>query len=196
MRPANYSTTAARPINPAPLRLPVVTHGQTHPNNECGCCVTSVCTPQALAQLGPVLCVYPAVDDNPLRGWQLASRSAYCAGIDSDGPRESLLFFDATGGPCWQLCLLPETDFLRWEQLIAAMPARTDWLPHRGLRIAPKQAVARGIGSPLWRACPLQLHAVTTGASGQRLAAACASLSPAGVREVARLASGAMLSSE
>ncbi|MGQ0799889.1 MAG: Hemin transport protein [Pseudomarimonas sp.] len=155
--------------------------------------MTSFCTPQTLAQLGPMLCLYPAVDDNPLIGWEIAQRGAYCAGIDSDGPHESLLFFAGDGRPCWQLCLLPETDFLRWEHLSAAMPTRADWLPGTGLRLAPKHPVARVIGSPLWRACPLQLHAISTGTSGQRLAAACANLSLAGVREVARLAGGALL---
>jgi len=193
MRPARYSSTATRPIEGASLGLSVEFRRQANQSGDCGCCLTTVCTPQALAQLGPVLCLYPAVDDNPLSGWELALRAAYCAGIDSSGPHESLLFFDAEGGLCWQLCLLPETDFLRWEHLIAAMPAGTDWLPRAGLRVSPRQAVARIIGPPLWRACPLQLHAVSAGPSGQRLAAACARLTPAGAREVARLASGALL---
>jgi len=188
MRPATYSSTAMRSFDAAPLRVDEDLQRHGRPSGDCGCCLTSICTPQALAQLGPMLCLYPAVDNNPLSGWEAAMRGTYYAGIDSDGPHESLLFLDVSGGPCWQLCLLPETDFLRWEQLIAAMPARADWLPRIGSRLAPKHPVARVIGSPLWRACPLQLHAVSLGASGRGLAAACAHLSPAGVREVARLA--------
>jgi hypothetical protein len=116
----------------------------------------------------------------------------HCAEIDSDGPRESLLFLDALGGVCWQLFLLPDTDFLCWDQLVAALPRRDLGVAARHPCVSGVGAVARGLGEPLWRACPMRLHAVSSTTDAGRLAAATAALSPAGQREVRRLAQRAL----
>ncbi len=148
----------------------------------------ATCTAQALAQLGPLLCLYPALDHNPLSGWGRARRTLHCSDIDSDGPRESLLFLDAQDCACWQLCLLPDTDFLRWDQLVAMLPPREATAHSCGRSSLAQGAVARWVGDRLWRACPLQLHAVAAPRNAGRLAAACAGLSEAGQREATRLA--------
>jgi hypothetical protein len=151
------------------------------------------CTARALAQLGPLLCLYPGNDVHPLTGWGRARYSRYCAGIDSEGPRESLLFFDELDAACWQLCLLPDTDFLIWDQLASALPQRDLGMRPRRHCAAGAGAVARSIGEPLWRACPLKLHAVASPTDAGRLAAAGVALSAAGLRQANWLARSAML---
>lgn len=91
----------------------------------------------ALTALGPVL----HVDCSPARGFfperlHQAPRPACaeliglvcaagvraCVVLDSDGPRESLHFFDAEGGLLAGIWLLPDSDFLAWERLLSVLP--------------------------------------------------------------------------
>ena len=78
-------------------------------------------TPAQLATLGTVLCLYRA-DGNELGGWRQAVRVHACQGVDSEGLRESLCFLDARGRCVWRLYLLPDSDFLAWDRLVAALP--------------------------------------------------------------------------
>lgn len=79
--------------------------------------------PEQLAGLGAVLCQFRTGYGGELGGWARAVRAATSTSVDSDCVRERLVFFDADGRPCWQLHLLPDTDFLAWEQVCAALPA-------------------------------------------------------------------------
>lgn len=93
---------------------------------------------QSLAALGAVLCLY-AGERSPQQGvlrgnaplpWQRellgllsAERLEPVVSLDSDGPLEGLWFLDGTGRPGFGLCLLPDSDFLAWERLLAGLPA-------------------------------------------------------------------------
>lgn len=140
----------------------------------------------ALPALGPLLCLYPAVEAHPLAALERARGCRTAVTLDSDGPSESLQFLDRQGRCCLQLCLLPDSDYLQWDRLsgqvaLAGGQRRTARLDTKG-----RGAVVRATGQPLWRACPLRLHAIA-GGQGMRLAAACAALSPAGRRCAERL---------
>ncbi|WP_395788504.1 hypothetical protein [Aquimonas sp.] len=83
---------------------------------------------QALAALGPLVCLHRrfdqrqlAIDAAPLLA---GLRLQVQAEIDSSGPREALRFVDAHGVAVCQLCLLPDSDFLAWERLLALLQQR------------------------------------------------------------------------
>src|SRR5690606_13289891 len=92
---------------PRPMRLPVAWPA-----------------PLQLAALGPVLCLHRA-DGSELAGWQQAVKVHACHGVDSEGVHESLCFSDAQGRCAWRLYLLPDSDFLAWDRLLAALPSRS-----------------------------------------------------------------------
>jgi hypothetical protein len=83
---------------------------------------------QALASLGPLVCLHRRSDQRQLAidaGPLLAGlRLQVLAEIDSSGPREALRFVDAHGVAVCQLCLLPDSDFLAWERLLALLQQR------------------------------------------------------------------------
>ena len=95
--------------------------------------------PHQLAALGAVLCLFRPRTGGELGGWVRAVRAAWRSTIDNEGVRESLLFFDAGDRLCWQLHLLPDTDFLAWERLWRRLPQ------HRG------EEGGDGIAERLWR---------------------------------------------
>ena len=89
----------------------------------------------ALADLGVVLYVYTRHDSRtwlaphapwPARrelvGLVSAERVVASVAVDSDGPHECLRFLDDTGHALASLWLLPDSDFLAWETLLAALP--------------------------------------------------------------------------
>ena len=142
------------------------------------------CPVEALAALGPLLCLHAPSDPHPLTGWRRARHVRAQVRLDSDGPHEALHFFDADGRDCWRLYLLPDSDFHAWERLLATLPVRVEgpvagcgfW---RGKRSA----------LPHWQACALRLHAVSgTATGGIQLAAADVVLSPLGRSCAQRLA--------
>ena len=142
------------------------------------------CTPADLAALGPLLCLHDAFEAHPMAGWSRASGLVASIRLDSDGPCEALRFTDAAGDCCWQLHLLPDSDFLAWERLIARLPVEADAArPWRGGLWPWRRGVSR------WRACALRLHALP-GLRGDatRLAAADTVLSPLGRACADRLA--------
>ncbi|MFY2763746.1 Hemin transport protein [Arenimonas sp. MALMAid1274] len=136
----------------------------------------SACTPEALSALGPLLCLHDAADPHLLSGWTRAVRVHAAIRLDSDGPCESLHFYDACGQACWRLHLLPDSDCHAWEHLLARLPVHTDGdaAPRTGL-FGRKHAAA-----PRWRACALRLHALPEERSPLRLAATDVRLSPLG----------------
>lgn len=132
--------------------------------------------PRQLAALGTVLCLYRPRHGGELSGWAQAVRTHVQAGVDSDGLRESLAFFDHQGQCCWRLCLLPDSDFLAWDRLLATLPAtpETDAARHVGERLWRRLA-GRLLGGQ-WCAIPLRLHAMP-GMAG-RVPTLAASLAP------------------
>lgn len=144
-----------------------------------------VCVPETLAALGPLLCLHDSADPHLLAGWTRAVRMAASVRLDSDGPAESLCFFDAAGRGCWCLQRLPDSDFHAWERLVVTLPITTDPLAPSRIRWGKRSA------SPAWRACALRLHALPGTRGGARLAAADVSLSPLGQACALRLAGAA-----
>lgn len=96
-------------------------------------------SPHQLAALGPVLCLYRAQMGGELDGWARAVRAEFSASVDIGGTFEYLLFHDRTGECCWRLYLLPDSNFLAWERLIAGLP------------YGAGHNVSVGVGERLWR---------------------------------------------
>lgn len=144
--------------------------------------------PHQLAALGAVLCLFRPRAGGELGGWAQAVRAAWRSTIDSDGIGESVVFFDAHDRPCWQLHLLPDTDFLAWDRLWRRLP------PHRagdaGGSLAERlwRRFAERGG---WELDAIRLHALpaSPGFSSLRmLAASPAPLSPVGADAARRIA--------
>ena len=140
-----------------------------------------------LAALGPVLCLYRTQHGSELAGWQQAVRVEAHAGVGSDGLDERLLFFDAQGRCCWRLCLLPDSDFVAWDRLVASLPQGADG-EAGGLADRLWQRLAGRLLGGQWRACALQLHAVPQPASLPVLAASLSLMSVLGVNTARRIA--------
>ena len=139
--------------------------------------------PRSLCALGPVLCLHAASDPHPLAGWSKAHWAAGCVRLEADGPRESVCFYTAGGETCWQLHVLPDSDFLAWARLIEGLPsfdggdvASTHWLER-----------CRRVVRPAWRACALRLHVVPGCTGDMALAAAEVQLSPLGADRARRI---------
>lgn len=146
-------------------------------------------TPRQLAGLGAVLCLYRSGQGSELAGWAQAIRVCAHAGLDSDGLRESLHFFDAAGRCCWQLYLLPDSDFLAWDRLLARLPEDADCAASEGIGERLWRRLAGRLRGEQWRAAVLNLHAVRREDGVEVLAASLASLSPLGAstaRAIAR----------
>lgn len=143
---------------------------------------------QQLAALGTVLCLYRPQHGSELSGWAQAVSVESRAGVDSDGLRESLAFFDAEGRCCWRLYLLPDSDFLAWDRLLDSLPGSSE------------SEVATGVGERLWRrlagrllggqwqACVMRLHVLPASSLPPVLAASLAPLSPLGITTAQRIA--------
>lgn len=149
--------------------------------------------PRQLATLGAVLCLYRARHGAALTGWAKAARAEMGVGIDSDGVRESLSFYDRDGRSCWRLCLLPDSDFRAWDRLSRALPSRVDGDSCIGMCQRFWLRVAEQVHGDCWRACALRLHvppvAATCEANGpSALAASLAPLSRYGEAAARRIA--------
>lgn len=130
--------------------------------------------PQQLAALGTVLCLYRNQAGSELDGWSQAARASSHSALDSDGLCESLQLFDRDDLCCWRLYLLPDTDFLAWERLLADVPGQSTHESAPGIRERLWRRVARHLGGPMWRANVLRFHAPPAGPgfAGQSLLAA------------------------
>lgn len=138
------------------------------------------CMPEMLAALGPLLCLYRAGDPHALCGWSWAKSVRACVKINSDGPREALTFFDSTRRACWQLYLLPDSDYLSWDRVLSCVRCELDatqdsWQKQN--KVAP---ISRAVGNPIWRACALRFYAVTSLHNEHSLALADVTLSNTG----------------
>lgn len=140
-------------------------------------------SPDQLAALGTVLCLYRP-ESSELGGWKHAVSAHACQGMDSEGIRESLCFSDARGRCCWRLYLLPDSDFLAWDRLVSAFPARPEPANDGGVAERLWRRLATRLGGEPWRMCALRLHA----RNGQALAASVASLSVLGATAARRIA--------
>lgn len=139
-----------------------------------------LCRPELLAALGPLLCLYRADDPHALCGWSGAKSVQACIKINSDGPRETLAFFDEARRACWQLYLLPDSDYLSWDQVLACVDCRLDTTQSSWLKKIDAMPVSRVVGNPIWRACALRFYAVPDTNNDCCLALAEVSLSSAG----------------
>jgi len=152
--------------------------------------------PLQLAALGTVLCLYRSQDLPALAGWTRATRAEWSAGIDSDGLRESLWFYDGDNALCWRLYLLPDSDFMAWDQLSLALPTRVEQDAGSGFCNRLWRRMADQVRGDIWYACVLQLHALHgmagVGTAAQPvLAASLVRPSTVGVAVARRIASAA-----
>lgn len=136
----------------------------------------AACTPEALSALGPLLCLHDAADPHVMSGWSRAVRVHAAISLDSDGPCESLCFFDSDGVACWRLHLLPDSDCHAWEHLLGRLPVEADRTRTWSLRSLGWKHAA----TPRWRACALRLHSLPEERSPARLAATDVRLSALG----------------
>ncbi|WP_297835001.1 Hemin transport protein [Thermomonas sp.] len=147
--------------------------------------------PRQLAALGPVLCLYRSQAGGELSGWAQAACGRCESVLDSDGLCQNMQFFDDEGRCCWRLYLLPDTDFLAWEQLVEALPECCAAEPEPGLGERLWLRLAGRLGGPAWRASVLRLHALPGGAGGAGvplLAASLPRLSVCGTEFACRIA--------
>lgn len=114
----------------------------------------------ALAALGTVLCQYRPALGGEAAGWTCATTVATQTRMDSDGPRESLWFFDRQGQCCWRLYLLPDSDFLAWDRLIASVPDLPAMDAEAGVCERLWRRLARRMRGELWCLSAVRLHAV------------------------------------
>ena len=143
---------------------------------------------QQLAALGKVLCLYRAQQGGELSGWAHAVRVESRTGVDSDGLRESLVFFDADGRCCWRLYLLPDSDFLAWDRLLASLPCRDEAEASVGVGERLWRRLAGRLRGEQWQACILKLRAVPAAVAQPVLAASLAVISPLGAATAQRIA--------
>lgn len=143
---------------------------------------------QQLAALGTVLCLYRPQHGGELSGWAHAVRVESRAGVDSDGLRESLVFFDKAGRCCWRLYLLPDSDFLAWDRLLGSLPCRDEVEAAIGVGERLWRRLAGCLRGEQWQACILRLHAVPAAVAQPVLAASLAAVSPLGAATAQRIA--------
>ena len=143
---------------------------------------------QQLAALGVVLCLYRPQDGSELSGWARAVHVESLAVLDSGGLRESLSFFDVEGCCCWRLHLLPESDFLAWDHMIEALPARIGRRSEGPLGQRLWRRLAASMRGGQWHACSIRLHALATGSLEPLLAASLTPLSSPGLDAARRIA--------
>lgn len=148
--------------------------------------------PTELAALGAVLCLYRAQPGGELGGWSQAVHARACSGVDSDGLRGRVLFFDRDGRCCWRLRLLPDSDFLAWEEMAARLPAATEGPQQGGLGERLWRGLAGRLHGERWQGSILRLHALAMPRQGLRasgvLAASLASPSALGAVTARRIA--------
>lgn len=131
-----------------------------------------------------MLCLYHA-DGNELGGWRQAVRVHACQGVDSEGLRESLCFLDGRGRCVWRLYLLPDSDFLAWDRLVAALPPGPEHDSEASVGERLWRRLAGHLGGQRWRLCALRLHAAD---DGRTLAASLSTLSSLGAATARRIA--------
>jgi hypothetical protein len=127
--------------------------------------IAAMPAPTQLAALGSVLWVCPPELPHPLDGWERAVRAEAHALIDAVGVREWVAFLDANGDCRGRLHLLPDTDFLAWEALIASLARGSDGCEPMPLCRRLRMRSFRG----RWRAIALRLRAVARARTDMRM---------------------------
>lgn len=145
--------------------------------------------PQQLAALGTVLCLHRLQHGSELTGWAHAAYAEAAVGVDSDGLRESVHFFDRDGRCCWRLHLLPDSDFLGWDRMMTSLPCAQEATEReRGVAERLWQRLAGRVRGGQWRACTVRLYALAQpGATPPVLAASLAAVSPLGAATARRI---------
>jgi hypothetical protein len=144
--------------------------------------------PRQLAALGTVLCLYRLQHGSELSGWAHAAYAEAAVGVDSDGLRESVRFFDSEGRCCWHLHLLPDSDFLGWDRMMASLPCSQEALGcERGVAERLWRRLAGRVRGEQWRACTVRLYALTQAGATPVLAASLAGVSPLGAAVARRI---------
>jgi hypothetical protein len=118
-----------------------------------------------------------------------------CAGLDGDDVHECLRFLDRDGRCCWRLYLLPDTNFLAWDRLLARLPACSASVWAEEARHGLLRRLIDRLCNRHWCACIVRLHRIRSGAassSGPRalLAASVACVSPLGLDAARSIARG------
>lgn len=152
--------------------------------------------PERLAAVATVLCLYPRHHHDALAGWLDSVGAQRCIGGGAQAGRESILFRDAQGRPCWRLYLLPDSDFLAWDLAVGALPQRRD--EQAGARFV---RACRGLWRRLgggWNAQVLRLQLAHDEAGRRILVADSATPSALGLEHARRIAAaeGARLRTE
>jgi hypothetical protein len=143
--------------------------------------------PQQLAALGTVLCLYRLQHGSELSGWTQAAYAEAAVGVDSDGLRESVRFFDCEGRCCWRLHLLPDSDFLAWDRMMTSLPHRQEAAASHGVAERLWRRLAGRLRGGDWRACVVRLYALTQAGASPVLAASLAAVSPLGAATARRI---------
>lgn len=157
------------------------------PRNAPSTTTVALPRPQRLAELGTVLCLYRPQLGGELGGWTQAVRVEARAGVDSDGLRESLLFFDRDGRCCWRLYLLPDSDFLAWDRLLSELPVSGEGDAAAGVAERLWRRLAGRLGGERWSASTVQLHLVAARDRTPLLAALPTEVSPLGAATALRI---------
>ncbi|MNV95951.1 hypothetical protein D3C71_1908990 [compost metagenome] len=79
---------------------------------------------------------------------------------------------------------MPDSDFLAWDRLVSAFPARPEPVNDGGVAERLWRRLATRLGAEPWRMCALRLHA----GDGQGLSASLASLSALGASAARHIA--------
>lgn len=141
----------------------------------------------ALAALGTVLCLYRSRYGGELGGWAQAASAEVRCGIDSDGWHECVQFRDPDGICCWRLYLLPESDFLAWEQIQSRLPAvEASRSPIQPVASRLWHRLSARVDGERWQPSVVRLHALRH--PRLSLAASLAPVSPLGAEMVRRVA--------
>lgn len=142
----------------------------------------------SLTALGPLLCLYRAFETHVLTGLSHAAAIFPTVRIDNNGPCEALMFVEPDGRPCWQLYLLPDSDYLAWDKLLIRLAGHQAPTTLAQRRPCSSACIDLAVGNPIWRASALRLHVLSSCRSPASLAASVAPLSVPGKRAAERLA--------
>ncbi|MGH8082996.1 MAG: Hemin transport protein [Lysobacter sp.] len=159
-------------------RVPVATTGRA-----------GLPAPERLAAVATVLCVYPKRHRDALDGWLAADRAERVVRQDGDSTCEALWFRDAAGRACWRLYLLPDSDFLAWDDAAADLPAHRGREARVGVWANLRRRWLRRL-SGRWCAQVLRLQVLRDDAGHCVLLADGAELSPLGHAHARRIAAG------
>lgn len=145
--------------------------------------------PERLAAVATVLCVYPKRHRDALDGWLAASRAERVSRRDGEDVCEAVLFRDAAGRACWRLYLLPDSDFLAWDDAVADLPAHRGADARGGMWASLRRRWLRRLRGR-WCAQVLRLQVLRDDAGHCVLLADSAGLSALGHAHARRIAAG------